>query len=54
MARKIVCVVIVKFTFATVVLYMAKTQAVKPSDMKKPASNPGNPDILNLLIVYFL
>ena len=54
MARKIVCVVIVKFTFATVVLYMANTQAVKPSDMKKPANNPGKPDTLNLLKVSFL
>ena len=44
----------VKFTFATVVLYMAKTQAVKPSDIKKPARNPGNPDTLNLLKVSFL
>ena len=53
MAKKIDCVVMVKFTFATVVLYMAKTYAVNPNDMQKPARNPGNPDTLNLFIVFF-
>ena len=53
MAKKIDCVVMVIFTFATVVLYMANTYAVKPNDIKKPAKKPGSPDVLNLSKVFF-
>ena len=43
----------VKFTFATVVVYIAKTYAVKPKDMQNPANKPGSPETLNFLKVSF-
>ena len=42
-AKKIVCVWIIKLAFATVVLYIEKTDPQKPNDKIKPPRNPGNP-----------
>ena len=43
-----------KFVLATVVLYIAKTQPQKPKDKIIPPKNPGKPESLNALRVFFL
>ena len=44
-AKKIVSVVIIKLVFATVVVYIENTYAVKPTDKNNPATKPGRPDL---------
>ena len=41
MARNIVCVLIIKTTFATVVLLMETTKAMKLRDITRPPSKAG-------------
>ena len=45
---------IIKTTFATVVLLIATTKATKLNDKTKPPNNPGKPDSLIILKVFFL
>ena len=44
-AKKIACVVIIKFVFATVVLYIENTYAEKPIDKTNPAIKPERPEL---------
>jgi len=47
-------VLIIKTTFATVVLLIATTKATKLNDKTKPPNKPGRPDSLIILKVFFL
>ena len=49
-----VWVLIIKTTFATVVLLIATTKATKLKDKTKPPNNPGSPDSFIILRVFFL
>ncbi len=53
-ARKIVCVWIIKFAFATVVLYMAKTYPAYPQDNIIPPKKPGRPTLYIEVNKFFL
>ena len=44
-AKNNICREIIKFVFATVVLYIANTYPQKPNDNIIPPINPGNPDL---------
>ena len=44
---------IIKTTLATVVLLIATTNATKLNDKTKPPNNPGRPDSLIILKVFF-
>ena len=43
-----------KFVLATVVLYIANTYPQKPKDKIIPPINPGKPESLNALKVFYL
>ena len=53
-AKNIVCVLIIKTTFATDVFIIANTNDIKLKDIIKPPSNPGRPELLIILKVFFL
>jgi len=53
-AKNIVWVWIIKFVFATVVLYMAKTYPQKPVDNIKPPISPGIPELTKAVKNFFL
>ena len=53
-AKNKVCVWIMKFALATVVLYMAKTYPQKPKDNIIPPIRPGNPEFLKAKKTFFL
>ena len=53
MARNIVCVLIIKTTFATEVLVIATTKAMKLNDITNPPNNPAKPASFKTLIVFF-
>ena len=52
-ARNIVCVLMIKTTFATVVLLIATTKATKLNDKTNPPNNPGRPESLITIKVFF-
>ena len=54
MARKIVCVLIIKTTLATDVIIMLAVYATKLKERKKPPINAGKPALLITLKVFFL
>ena len=53
-AKNIVWVWIIKFVFATVVLYIAKTYPQKPVDNINPPINPGIPELTKAVKTFFL
>ena len=52
-AKNIVWVWIIKFVFATVVLYIANTYPQKPVDNTKPPINPGTPELIKAVKTFF-